>query len=160
MWLAGRWQHLDEAVRLGTVAAGVGAAIEVADQLVENVLPLPQGAVSIVTGAAMVGLFLLWCVVGFVGARRTRTFSGGVQAAAWSVVPIMLLTLLCGFLLLNVSLAKLAHDETGDPDYQRSGWTDVRAFAIANTFDAGFTHLVEAPVLALFLERWAAQRDG
>jgi hypothetical protein len=45
----------------------------------------------------------------------------------------------------------LAHGEISDPDYLRSGWTDVRAFAIANTFDAGFTHLVEAPVIAAVL---------
>jgi hypothetical protein len=49
------------------------------------------------------------------------------------------------------ALPTLAHGEIGDPDYVRSGWTDVRAFAIANTFDAGFTHLVEAPVIAATL---------
>ena len=110
---------------------------------------VPQGVVSAVTGAAMLGLFLLWGAVGFVGARRLRSFRGGVLAAVWSAVPAMLLTLAFGFLLVNVSLTRLAHDEIGDPDYARSGWTDTRAFAIANSFDAGFTHLLEAPVLAL-----------
>ena len=34
-------------------------------------------------------------------------------------------------------------------EFMRSGWTDARAFGVANTLDAGFTHLVIAPVVAL-----------
>jgi hypothetical protein len=34
-------------------------------------------------------------------------------------------------------------------EYQRSGWTDTGAFGLANTLDSGFTHLAEAPVVAL-----------
>jgi hypothetical protein len=147
--IAARRAGVTQAVRLGTGGALIGGAIEVINQFAESVLVLPQGVVTAVTGAAMLGLFLLWGVVGFVGARRMRSFGRGLLAAVWSAVPAMLLTLAFGFLLVNVSLARLAHDEIGDPDYVRSGWTDTRAFAIANTFDAGFTHLLEAPVLAL-----------
>jgi hypothetical protein len=34
-------------------------------------------------------------------------------------------------------------------EFKRSGWTDPRAFGLANTLDSGFTHLVIAPVAAL-----------
>jgi hypothetical protein len=33
-------------------------------------------------------------------------------------------------------------------EFKRSGWTDARAFALANTLDSGFTHLVIAPIVA------------
>jgi len=33
-------------------------------------------------------------------------------------------------------------------EYKRSGWTDARAFGIANTLESGFTHLVVAPIVA------------
>jgi hypothetical protein len=35
-------------------------------------------------------------------------------------------------------------------EFQRSGWTDARTFGVANTLDSGFTHLVIAPIVALF----------
>jgi hypothetical protein len=34
-------------------------------------------------------------------------------------------------------------------EFKRSGWTDARAFGLANTLDSGFTHLVIAPIVAL-----------
>jgi hypothetical protein len=33
-------------------------------------------------------------------------------------------------------------------EFKRSGWTDARAFGVANTLDSGFTHLLIAPVVA------------
>ena len=34
-------------------------------------------------------------------------------------------------------------------EFKRSGWTDARAFGLANTLDSAFTHLVIAPIVAL-----------
>jgi hypothetical protein len=34
------------------------------------------------------------------------------------------------------------------PEFQRSGWTDVHAFAIANALDSVISHLLLGPVVA------------
>jgi hypothetical protein len=117
----------------------------------ESLLSLPQAVVTVTTGIAMLSLFLSFGVAGFLGGRRAGSFGLGLGAAVWSAVVAILLAVTFGFVLINVALPTLAQNEIGDPDYARSGWTDMRAFAIANTFDAGFTHLVEAPIIAAVL---------
>jgi hypothetical protein len=138
------------ALRAGMVAGLVGGALDIANITLESVLALPQAVVSLTTLAAMLGLFVTFAVAGFVAGRRAG-FWPGLAAAVWSAAIAILIAITFGFLLANVALPRLAHDEQGDPDYQRSGWTDPRAFAIANTFDAGFTHLLEGPIIALVL---------
>jgi hypothetical protein len=139
------------AVRVGAVAGLIGGIIEVASTALESLWTLPQQVVAVTTGAAMLGLFLLFGLAGFIGGRRIRSFWLGLVTAVWSAMCAILIVVTFGFLLVNTSLPQLARGEIGDPDYLRSGWTDIRAFAIANTFDAGFTHLVEAPVIAAVL---------
>jgi hypothetical protein len=63
----------------------------------------------------------------------------------------ILIAVSLGFLLMSVALPQLARAMIGDPDYLRSGWADPAAFAIANTLDNGFTHLIEAPIIAAIL---------
>ncbi|HZC79725.1 MAG TPA: hypothetical protein VE258_18365 [Ktedonobacterales bacterium] len=149
--LAARAPGAATALRVGTLVGLVGGAIDVVNITLESLLSLPQAVVTVTTGVAMLGLFLSFGVAGFLGGRRAGSFGLGLGAAVWSAVVAILLAVTFGFVLINVALPKLAHDEIGDPDYARSGWTDVRAFAIANTFDAGLTHLVEAPIIAAVL---------
>ena len=149
--LAGRAPWAATALRAGTVAGLVGGALDLASITLESVLALPQPVVTVTTLVAMLGLFLAFGAAGFAGSRGAGAFWPGVGAAVWSAVVAILLAITFGFLLANVALPKLAHDEQGDPDYRRSGWTDPRAFAIANTFDAGFTHLLEGPIIAVVL---------
>lgn len=150
-FLAGRFPGASTAVRVGTVAGLIGGALDMASNTLESLLTLPQPIVSLATLVAMLGLFLAFGVAGFLGSRGVGSFWLGVGAAVWSAVVAIVIAVTFGFLLVNTSLPKLAHDEIGDPDYVRSGWTDVRAFAIANTFDAGVTHLGEAPIIATVL---------
>jgi hypothetical protein len=149
--LAGRTPSAATAVRVGTIAGLVGGALDLVSITLESVLALPQSVVTVTTLVAMLGLFLTFGVAGFVGGRGAGAFWPGVGAAVWSAVVAILLAITFGFLLANVALPKLARDMAGDPDYQRSGWIDPRAFAIANTFDAGFTHLLEGPIIAFVL---------
>ncbi len=150
-FVAARFPGAPIAVSVGAIAGLIGGITEMASMTLESLVTLPQLVVTVTTGAAMLGLFLLFGVAGFLGGRRTGSFWLGLGTAIWSAMVAILFTVTFGFLLVNTSLLKLAHDEIGDPDYLRSGWTDVRAYAIANTFDAGFTHLVEAPVIAAAL---------
>jgi hypothetical protein len=150
-FVAARVPDIPMALRVGAVVALVGGAIEIASTATESLWALPQDIVAATTGAAMLALFLSFAAAGFVGARHTGSFGLGVAAAVWSAMVAILLVVTFGFLLVNLALPQLARAEAGDPDYLRSGWTDVRAFAVANTYDAGFTHLVEAPVIAALL---------
>lgn len=147
-FLAVRFPDVPATLRVGAVAGLIGGTIEVASTAVESLWALPQSVVSVVTGAAMLSLFLLFGVAGWIGSRRTRSFWLGLGAAVWSAMIAILIVVTFGFLLVNLFLPQLAHGEVSDPDYLRSGWSDVRAFAIANTFDNGFSHLLEAPVIA------------
>lgn len=137
-----------QAVRVGAVFGMIGGCIEIISTAVESLFALPQAIVSVVTLTAMLGLFTLFGVSGFMGVRRTERFWMGTVAAVGCAVCAVLITLTFGFLISLTSLPQLAHDMIGDPDYLRSGWSDPFAFAIANTFDAAFTHLVEAPIIA------------
>lgn len=139
------------ALRIGALVGVIGGGIEVVSTAVESLFALPRAVVTSVTLAAMMCLFLLFGVAGFLAARRTQSFWLGLMSAIWSAMCAILIVVAFGFLIVVTSLPTLAHDMRGDPDYLRSGWTDTRAFAIANTFDAGFTHLVEAPVIAAAL---------
>jgi hypothetical protein len=139
------------ALRIGFIVGLIGGSIEVVSTALESLFVLPQQLVSAVTLTAMLSLFLLFAIAGYIGARRAGAFWPGFISAIWSAMCAILVVITFGFLIALTSLPKLAHDMTGDPDYMRSGWTDTRAFAIANTFDAGFTHLVEAPVIAAAL---------
>lgn len=139
------------AMPIGIILGGIGGLIEVASTALESLLVLPQHVVSITTGIAMLSLFLIFGIAGFIGARRTRSILLGVGTGIGTAMLAILIVVVFGFLLVNITLPALAHGELRDPDYLRSGWTDVRAFAIANTYDAAFTHLVEAPVIAAVL---------
>jgi hypothetical protein len=149
--IAARLAYGPSVLRAGTVIGLIGGIIEVVSTALESLMSLPQSLVTLTSGVAMLGLFLSFVVAGFVGGHRTRVFGSGLEAATLSAMVAILVVVTFGFLLINTSLQKLAHDEIGDPDYQRSGWMDARAFAIANTFDAGFTHLWEAPIIATIL---------
>lgn len=137
-----------EAVRVGAVLGALGGCIEIASTAVESLFALPQAIVSVVTLAAMLALFVLFGLAGFMGVWRTGRFWMGIVAAVGCAMCAVLVVLTFGLLISLTSLPQLARDMIGDPDYVRSGWTDPSAFAIANTFDAAFTHLVEAPVIA------------
>jgi hypothetical protein len=149
--LTGRAPAAASVLRVGTVAGVIGGALDVANITLESVVALPQAVVSVTTLAAMLGLFLAFGAAGFVGGRAAGAFWPGVGAAVWSAVVAILIAITFGFVLATLALPKLAHDMQNDPDYRRSGWTDTRAFAIANTFDAGYTHLLEGPIIALVL---------
>ena len=72
----------------------------------------------------------------------------GLLAAVWCAMVTMVLGVTYGFVLALATPGRLAHNLAGDPDYRRSGWTDVKAFVLANTFDNGFTHLLGGLIVA------------
>lgn len=149
--IVARTPDMQAVLPVSIIMGVIGGMIEVASTALESLATLPQPVVSITTGVAMLSLFMLFGVAGFLGARHTRSFWLGIGAAVGCAIVAILIVVTFGFLLVNIALPALAYGEVHDPDFLRSGWTDVRAFAIANTCDAAFTHLVEAPVIAAVL---------
>jgi hypothetical protein len=101
------------------------------------------------TAPLLLGAFVLWGLAGFLRSAQTGSLRCGLLAALWSAMLCVLLTVTYGFLLLYFALPRLIALEASDPDFLRSHWSDLHAFAIANTFDAAFSHLVGALVVSL-----------
>jgi hypothetical protein len=94
------------------------------------------------TAPFLLGSFVLWSAVGFRTAQRTGLLSSGVLAAIWSAMICVLMTIGFGLLLTYTSLPRLERQLVTDPDFLRSHWWDLHAFAIANSFDSAFSHLL------------------
>ena len=103
----------------------------------------------IATAPFLLGGFVLWGIADFWSAWQTGTVRAGVLTAVWSTMICVLMTITFGFILTYTSLPLLAQNLITDPDYLRSHWTDLHAFAIANTFDSGFSHLLGALIIGM-----------
>jgi hypothetical protein len=148
--------HRRTSLLVGTVLGIVSGFISVAHIVQENYVDLPARATANVTWIFILMMFLPWGVAGFRAARQTGEVGLGVFAAVWSAIVCMLLTLSFGFGQLLLSLSRLEQRDATSPDFFRSGWTDLRAFVIADLFQAGFTHLLLGPVIGSILGGAAA----
>lgn len=137
-------------LRIGTIFGLIGSALQLVHLGQENFLDLGARGNGISALAFMVTTFLLWGVAGYRSARSTRTVGAGLMAGSWSAAVSMVAVVTFGFALMFSSVPRL--DEVAAwAEFKRSGWTDVRAFAIANTLDAAFSHLLAGPVVGAIL---------
>src|SRR5690349_8985165 len=131
----------------GTVGLLLGV-LELVNISVETFAGLAGSANLATTAPLILGPFLVWSVVAGWAARATRSAGLGLLAAVWCAMVTMVIGVTYGFVLALATPGTLAHNLAGDPDYRRSGWTDVKAFVLANTFDNGFTHLLGGLIVA------------
>jgi len=137
-------------VILGAAAlyGSVGGTLEILNIAIENGLP-----VGIHTPALammfMVVIFGSWGAAGFRVARSLRSIQAGTLAAVSSAVVCMLIAVTAGFAIELLIVPPDPGYVAIWAEFKRSGWTDARAFGLANTLDSGFTHLALAPVIAL-----------
>jgi len=143
----GGGQARQTVLRIGTPLGLISGGLEVVHITVENFASFSGRATSISTGAFMLGLFLLWLIAGYRVTRSTANVGSGLLAGSWSAIVGMLITATFGLMLLNTSLPRLELKNIGSPDLIRSGWTDLRAFAIADIFEAVVKVLLLGPVL-------------
>ena len=143
-------------LRTATAFGLVSGAVSVAHIAQETYVNLPPQQLAIVTWAFILTMFAPWALAGFVAARRAGRVALGLLAGLWSSMVCMVLTVTFGFGQLLTSLDRLQRQDVGSPDFLRSGWSDLRAFAIADIFEAGFWHLLIGPAVALLLAGAAA----
>lgn len=165
VWLSERRGAWWDAILRTAAAFGVAAAgVDFVGLIIED------GLLFHVRGpgaqiAMMLTLFTLWGVAGWRGARLLGSVRAGLVAAVCSAGVCMIIAVTVALVMqlffVRPSLAEVA--TWGE--FKRSGWTNPRAFAIANTLDSGFTHFVVAPVVACvtggigaLLGRYAAVR--
>jgi hypothetical protein len=145
-------EHTDRtlwsSVRGTAFAFGVATGIiEILTIAVENgLLIAPHGAP--VPVAAMLAVFVTWGAAGLWTTRRLRSARGGVLTAIGSSMICMLIAVTGGMVIqLWVAPADPATVVTW-AEFKRSGWNDPAEFLVANTLDAGFSHLLLAPMVA------------
>lgn len=135
------------ALRIGTAIGLCCGVLEIVHIGVEGFANLGARAQTISTGGFTLGLLLLWGTAGFLAVRHRPGSAPGWLAGGWSAVVGMLMAVTYGFSQLYWALSRLERQNVGSPDLIRSGWADLRAFTIADLFEAGFKILVIGPIL-------------
>ena len=139
------------ALRESTMIGLSGGLLFIANLALETFLDLPAPANLLSTAPFFFATFVLWGVAAYRVAGLTKSTLLGVLAAIWSAMCTILLTITFGFILAYVALPRLEQNLAGSPEFARSGWRDLHAFAIANQFDAAFSHLLVAVVIAMMV---------
>lgn len=137
-----RWHTI---LRTGTIIGLMTATMWIINLSLET---FSQFSGILATAPFLLGAFVLWGIAGGIGAWRARAAFPGIAAAIIAAMICVLTTVAYGFLLTYTSLPRLERDLANSPEFLRSGWDDLRAFAIANTFDSGFSHLLGALIVS------------
>jgi hypothetical protein len=134
--------------QFATVFGAGGGAVQVVHLIVERFSSAPRPWDGIITLAFMLATFLMW---GFAGCRARSVgllLLPSLLASIWSAIVTMTIAVLAGT-LLEFFIAPIPLDQMRTwAEFQRSGWTDLAAFSIANTIDNASTHLIIGPVVA------------
>jgi hypothetical protein len=142
--------YWDSILRAAMVFGGLTGTIEVINVGIENGIPFVVRG-PVVTIGFMLATFTVWGIAGFRTARSLRSTRAGLLASVFSAGICMLIAVAAGFIVqFLLAPPEPAYVSTW-AEFQRSGWTDARAFGVANTLDSAFTHLVIAPIVALFV---------
>lgn len=121
--------------------------LEIVNLGIENGIPFSVNGPALQIGS-MLAIFTLWGIAGGRTARALNSIRAGLLAAISSAGICMLIGVTVGFALqFFLAPPDPAYVATWG-EFKRSGWTDARAFGLANTLDSGFTHLVFAPIVA------------
>jgi len=141
--------YWDSILRAAMLFGGLTGTIEVINVGIENGIPFAvRGPVAGI--GFMLTAFTIWGIAGFRTARSLRSTRAGLLVAVSSASICMLIAVAAGFIVQFLLAPPDPAYVSTWAEFQRSGWTDARAFGVANTLDSGFTHLVVAPIVALF----------
>ena len=142
-----RGPYWDAILKTAIAFGAFTGILEVVNIGIENGIPFGvPGSVLPISSMAIV--FTLWGIAGFRTARSLGSVGAGILAAVSSACICMLIAVAAGFAVQFFLAPPDPSIISTWAEYKRSGWTDARAFGIANTLDSGFTHLVVAPVVA------------
>jgi hypothetical protein len=135
---------LRPATTIGLIAGSLQAIHIVCERFVN----LPGAWNGAATLAFMLTTFILWSLAAFIAARSGQAIPTSIWLAVWSAFVTMTVTVVAGFALEFFVSPTPLDAILSWPEFKRSGWTDVRAFSIANTLDSALSHLLIGPVVA------------
>ena len=133
------------ALQLGTSVGIIGGFLQIIHLVLENV-GRRIGENSTVTLAFMLSAFLIWGVVGYWVTRETDQVRAGIVASCWSAMVSVLMAVTFGLILMSANFPSPTYVSTWS-EFKRSGWSNAHAFAIANSLEAVFSHLVTGPIV-------------
>ncbi len=154
-------------LRFAFLAALVSAAIECLHLVQERFWNPPGQANGAITLAFMLATFMPWGWVARTARTRGMHFSAACGAAVLSAILTMAIAVCLGT-FFEWFVAPIPSDSMKEwPEFQRSGWNDLAAFAIGNTVDSITSHLMMAPVIGFIfgaagsaIGRMQAARNG
>jgi hypothetical protein len=149
VWFTARTVSLPIRTFSMSTAFGTGAAVlQIAHLAVERYLPSYGLWGGRVTLLVMFVTFGIWGLAALNVGRSGMGMLKSVRTAVWCAIVTMSITVCVG-VVLEFYLAPIAEDSMRTwPEFARSGWSDLHAFAIANTLDSVVSHLTIAPVVA------------
>jgi hypothetical protein len=103
-----------------------------------------------VTLVFMFSAFLLWGAAGYSVTRRTGDIKAGLFASCWSAMISVMMAATFGLVLMSANIPSPDYIATWN-EFKQSGWGDARAFGIANSLDAAFSHLVVGPIVGMIV---------
>jgi hypothetical protein len=150
LWV-GRPRGADRDIIVSAALFGLlGGTVEALNIGTENGIPAAIHAPALPI-AFVLTIFGSWGIAGFRTARDLNSIRAGLLAAVSSAAICMLIAVTAGFVIqLFAARPEPAYIATWD-EFKRSGWTDARAFGLANILDSAFNHLIFAPIVALFV---------
>lgn len=131
---------------------GVGLIIGglfIIDLIIENFLDLSNQMSTFSTLGFMLLIFLFFGIAGARGTLKTGQILLGIVAGVWSALLGVLIAVCFGFMVNFLFIQRLEYILASD--YARSGMHDPRAFTFFNSLDSAFSHLLEAPIIAVVL---------
>ena len=135
---------------IATFFGVIASLLEIVHISIENFGHLKSQAETVSTGIFMGGLFFLFALAGYRITIVKREVVAGVLGASWSAVVCMLIVMTFGLSQLFWSFGSIEKHDIGDPDFVRTGWTDMHAFVIADIFEACFKILLMGPIVGIF----------
>lgn len=147
------------------VFGSIAAAVEVVDSAADHIASAKAFSLAVNITALLV-MVTLWFVAAVRTSRGRGRLRPGVITALMSAGITMVIAVASGF-ALELYIAPTS-DSTIFTAFRQSGWTDARAFAVANTLHYGFTNLWLGPAIGLIVGilgaaigwRMAATRKG
>ena len=148
MW-ATRTSIVLTTLKTATFFGIIAGLFEIVHISIENFGNLNAHAETVSTGIFMGGLFLLFAMSGYRITINKRNIISGMLGASWSSVVCMLAVMTYGLSQLFWSFGAIEKHDIGDPDFIRTGWTDMHAFVIADVFEACIKILFLGPILGI-----------
>jgi hypothetical protein len=144
-------QARSSALKSGTVFGLLVGLTFIVTISVENFVDMNRQVSTISTLGFMFLIFLIFAYAGWHGTNESSQLSLGIFTSVWSAMIGVVIALLFGFAINFLFTQRLEQNLQASAEFLRSGSRDLETFTFWNTLDSAFSHLLEAPIIAVVL---------